>query len=322
MAVNAPIYAYVSGLTTGSNGKPTIEDDVVNVWFKPNGTTIHNLYGYKSDDGATWPSNPFRTIQIDYSANASGEVSALFRIEEPAKYYKIGVTGVAGGSESSTTYTEVFFYKNPITGVGKPKNVLLAETVSRKEVELTWEPGTDGNENSVTGYDIQQRDSETGSGWGSWKAAPGSPVSGRSITVYPPDTVGHYRQFRVRTRGSAGSDYYSSYVTSSNTLRRKWDAFGAWADAQIIPRETYIRAEQISQIRERIDEIRTFYGLAAYAYTPLVARETKIAKWAVLIQELRDAIDEIGTVQGWNTLEAGKPRIAHITQLRAIIDGL
>lgn len=209
------------------------------------------------------------------------------------------------------------------TSVGKPSNVKLDKTLARAEndpVELSWSAGSAGTNNSVTGYDVQQRDSTDGSTWGSWTTVSGSPVSGRSITVYPPDTVGHYRQFRVRTRGSAGSSYYSSYVTSGNTLRRKWDAFGAWADAQIIPRETYIRAEQIAQIRERIDEIRTFYGLEAYAYTPLVARETKIAKWAALIQELRDAINEIGTVQGWNTLEAGKPRIAHITQLRQIID--
>lgn len=211
------------------------------------------------------------------------------------------------------------------TSVGKPSNVKLDKTLARAEndpVTLSWSAGSAGTNNSVTGYDVQQRDSADGSTWGSWTTVSGSPVSGRSITVYPPDTVGHYRQFRVRTRGSAGSSYYSAYVTSSNTLRRKWEKFTSWIEDPIIPRKTYIREPIIIEIRERIDEIRAFYGLAAYAYTPLVARETKIARWAVLIQELRDAIDEIGTVQGWNTLEAGKPRIAHITQLRAIIDGL
>lgn len=211
------------------------------------------------------------------------------------------------------------------TSVGKPSNVKLDKTLARAEndpVELSWSAGSTGTNNSVTGYDVQQRDSADGSTWGSWTTASGSPVSGRRITVYPPDTVGHYRQFRVRTRGSAGSSYYSSYVTSSNTLRRKWEKFTSWIEDPIIPRKTYIREPIITEIRERIDGIRAFYGMAAYAYTPLVARETKIAKWAELIQELRDAIDEIGTVQGWNTLEAGKPRIAHITQLRTIIDGL
>ena len=211
------------------------------------------------------------------------------------------------------------------TSVGKPSNVKLDKTLARAEndpVTLSWSAGSAGTNNSVTGYDVQQRDSADGSTWGSWTTVSGSPVSGRSISVSPPDTVGHYRQFRVRTRGSAGSSYYSAYATSSNTLRRKWEKFSSWIEDPIIPRQTYIRAPIIIEIRERIDEIRAFYGLAAYAYTTLVARETKIAKWAVLIQELRDAVDEIGTVQGWNTLEAGKPRIAHITQLREIIDGL
>lgn len=321
MALKAPTRIYVNYWPTDENGIHIVEDDPA-LYFDDTGAPAYKAYAYQSDDGVTWPSTPFRTITIDYEPNADGEHVVYLLMPTPEKYYRVGVSAISGSEETEKTYSAVMFYKMPTSKVGAPKNVKLREEVSRTGVTLEWEAGKDGTNNSVTGYDIQQRDSETGSGWGSWKAAPGSPVSGRSITVYPPDTVGHYRQFRVRTRGSAGSSYYSSYVTSGNTLRRKWDAFGAWADAQIIPRETYIRAEQIAQIRERIDEIRAFYGLAAYAYTPLVARETKIAKWAVLIQELRDAIDEIGTVQGWNTLEVGKPRIAHITQLRAIIDGM
>ena len=44
---------------------------------------------------------------------------------------------------------------------------------------------------------------------------------------------------------------------------------------------------------------------------------------AALIGEIRTAIDQITTGhETWNTLEAGKPRIAHITQLRRIIDNL
>ena len=54
-----------------------------------------------------------------------------------------------------------------------------------------------------------------------------------------------------------------------------------------------------------------------------MARKTKIATWAALIGELRSAIDGITTNHAaWNTLEAGKPRIAHITQLRDIIDNM
>ena len=110
-------------------------------------------------------------------------------------------------------------------------------------------------------------------------------------------------------------------MTSTNTLRRKWDAFGAWTDATLTARVTPIRAVHLTQIQERIAIIRSFYGLSAYTFTAITARQTKIAKWATLIGELRSAVDGITTNhESWNTLEAGKPRIAHITQLRSIID--
>ena len=127
----------------------------------------------------------------------------------------------------------------------------------------------------------------------------------------------------MRTRGSAGSDYYSGWVTSTNTLRRKWDAFGAWTDQTLTAGVSSIRAVHLTQLQERIAAIRAFYGLSAYAFTAVTARQTKIAKWSALIGELRSAIDGITTNHAaWNTLEAGKPRIAHITQLRDIIDNM
>ena len=47
------------------------------------------------------------------------------------------------------------------------------------------------------------------------------------LDVAPPTTAGNYYQYQVRTRGSAGSSYYSSWKTSSNTLRRSYTACGA-----------------------------------------------------------------------------------------------
>ena len=188
---------------------------------------------------------------------------------------------------------------------------------------LSWGAGSAGTNNSVTGYDVQQRESSDGSSWGSWATVSGSPVTGTSLDVTPPGTVGNYYQYRVRTRGSAGIDYYSGWVTSTNTLRRKWDAFGAWTDQTLTAGVSSIRAVHLTQLQERIAAIRAFYGLSAYAFTAVTARQTKIAKWSALIGELRSAIDGITTNHAaWNTLEAGKPRIAHITQLRDIIDNM
>lgn len=211
----------------------------------------------------------------------------------------------------------------PYTACGAPTSPAVSQTLSRGAVTLSWGAGSAGTNNSVTGYDVQRRLSSDGSSWGSWETVSGSPVTGTSLSVSPPDTVGSYYQYRVRTRGSAGSGYYSGWVTSTNTLRRKWDAFGAWTDPTLTAGVSGIRAVHLTQLQERIAVIRSFYGLSAYSFTAVTARKTKIATWAALIGELRSAIDGITTNHAaWNTLEAGKPRIAHITQLRDIIDNM
>lgn len=233
----------------------------------------------------------------------------------------VGISGdppVANSNLEVPAFTLIHY-----TDCGAPTSPSVSTTLSRGAVTLSWGAGSAGTNNSVTGYDVERRESTDGSSWGGWATVPGSPVTGTSLSVTPPDTVGSYYQYRVRTRGSAGSDYYSGWVTSTNTLRRKWNAFGAWTDASLTAGVSSIRAVHLTQLQERIAVIRAFYGLSAYTFTTITARQTKIAKWAALIGELRSAIDGITTNHAaWNTLEAGKPRIAHITQLRDIIDNM
>ena len=211
----------------------------------------------------------------------------------------------------------------PYSHVGAPSAPSVAETVSREAVLLSWGAGSAGTNNAVTGYDVQYCDSADGVTFGSWQTASGSPVSGAQLSVSPPGSAGYYRKFRVRTRGSAGADWYSDWVESADMLRRKWDAFGAWTDSALVARSSMIRAVHLSEIQARVNVIRTFYGLGAYSFTPVTARAAKVAWWAALIQELRTAIDGISSDhEAWNTLEAGKPRIAHVAQLRRVIDAM
>lgn len=270
---------------------------------------------------------PGLIIESNTFSNSSSSGSLSFRITpEIAELYSKGskvLTFLLLWQRTDEDYAQFTINYNPTTNVSAPTSPSVSTTLSRGAVTLSWGAGSAGTNNSVTGYDVERRESADGSSWGSWATVSGSPVTGTSLDVTPPGTVGNYYQYRVRTRGSAGSGYYSGWVTSTNTLRRKWDAFGAWTDATLTARVTPIRAVHLTQIQERIATIRSFYGLSAYTFTAITARQTKIAKWATLIGELRSAIDGITTNhENWNTLEAGKPRIAHITQLRSIIDNM
>lgn len=271
--------------------------------------------------GGSWESG-YR-FYINQSNVLTGSVTVDVGIFRSKFSSYSNLAGLRFDVSPSTHDLESFNFPFLILDCGAPTSPAVSATLSRGAVTLSWGAGSESANNSVTGYDVERRESSDGSSWGSWATVSGSPVTGTSLDVTPPGTVGNYYQYRVRTRGSAGSDYYSGWVTSTNTLRRKWDAFGAWTDQPLTAGVSSIRAVHLTQLQERVSAIRAFYGLSAYTFTTITARQTKIAKWAALIGELRSAIDGITTNHAaWNTLEAGKPRIAHITQLRDIIDNM
>ena len=298
-----------------SSWNPASDNIISLIWYDKDGYS-HSNPGLK-DQVVVKGQNTFSFRLADYNLDSNNISGVGIYLAAYVEVNGNGDTLYFTSSKSLYKYEKPIFY----TACGAPTSPAVSQTLSRDAVTLSWGAGSAGTNNSVTGYDVQQRESTDGSNWGSWATVSGSPVTGTSLSVTPPDTVGSYYQYRVRTRGSAGSDYYSGWVTSTNTLRRKWDAFGAWTDATLTARVTPIRAVHLTQIQERIAIIRSFYGLSAYTFTAITARQTKIAKWATLIGELRSAVDGITTNhESWNTLEAGKPRIAHITQLRSIID--
>lgn len=89
-------------------------------------------------------------------------------------------------------------------------------------VTLSWSGAAGGAGNAITSYEIQYSDSTDNSTWGPWTELTivfTSSTSG-SLSVSPTATRGHYRRFRVRTRGAAGESLYSDWTVSSNTVQR------------------------------------------------------------------------------------------------------
>lgn len=300
-----------------SSWNPASDNTISLFWYDKDGYS-HSNPGLK-DQVVVKGQNTFSFRLADYNLDSNNISGVGIILNAYVVVNGNGDTLYFTSSKSTYKYGKPIFY----TDCGAPTSPAVSQTLSRGAVTLSWGAGSAGTNNSVTGYDVEQRESTDGSSWGSWATVSGSPVTGTSLDVMPPGTVGNYYQYRVRTRGSAGSDYYSGWVTSTNTLRRKWNAFGAWTDATLTAGVSSIRAVHLTQLQERIAAIRAFYGLSAYTFTTITARKTKIATWAALIGELRSAVDGITTNHAaWNTLEAGKPRIAHITQLRDIIDNM
>lgn len=104
-----------------------------------------------------------------------------------------------------------------------PTTFTVSSNNFEDDVTLKWSGAKAGTNNSIKYYYIQYAVSSNNSTWGSWtglKSVASTSTSG-SYTADMSSKVsrGYYVKFRIRTEGSAGSDYYSSYKTS-NSIRR------------------------------------------------------------------------------------------------------
>lgn len=109
-----------------------------------------------------------------------------------------------------------------ITACGAPTVLSLSNTIAEGSLTLSWSGASGGAGNPIASYEILYSESSDNTAWGSWYALTTSASTSTSgaLAVAPPSTRGHYRRFQIRTRGTAGSAYYSSWKISSNTVRK------------------------------------------------------------------------------------------------------
>lgn len=202
------------------------------------------------------------------------------------------------------------------TACGAPTSCAVDDTLSTGDVTLSWGGATGGEGNPITGYEVQRAESTNDSAWGAWGAL--TTTAATSLSVSPPTTPGNYYKYRVRTLGAAGSDYYSGWKESTNTLRRDHAALAGFTDSPLVVGVTPVKALHMLELQDRINTLRGFYGLSAYAFSPIDARG--IAGWTTHVNELRAAFDEIGkSHEAWIAISVNCPRADVIEQLRAVV---
>lgn len=249
--------------------------------------------------------------------NGGGTVS----LSEMFPGYEL-IGGYLGNQSQGFYYPIVAGY----TACGAPTACAVNDTLSTGNVTLSWSGAKDGTENAITGYEIQYRDSIDGSSWGSWTALKtvASTSTSASLSVSPPSTAGNYRQFRVRTQGTAGSAYYSGWKESTNTLRRDHAALAGFTDSTLTAGTTPIKAIHMTELQNRVNTLRTFYGLSTYGFTTITAGTTKLSGWTSHVNEIRTAIDQVCTASGkshetWISFTVNCPRADVIKQLRDVV---
>ena len=187
-----------------------------------NAIQTHVVQYSDSDDLSAWSS--WSSVGSVTSA-ATAESISVTSPTTNGRYrkFRIQVQGSAGAAYySDWVESGVMLQATPITQVGAPTNAYVSPTNAETSSTLFFSGVTQGVYNTVTGYGYQYADSADGVTYGAWSSETTvtTPDLAGSFSVNVPSTRGHYRKFRIRTRGDAGSQYYSNWYDLSTTLRK------------------------------------------------------------------------------------------------------
>lgn len=116
---------------------------------------------------------------------------------------KINSCSASGTAQLETAYTKC----------SPPSSISISNTSPKKgqQITVSWSGAKGGTSNSITGYDIEYK---IGSGgWNSWKSVSTSNTYASTTDSWS-QPVGQTGQYRVRTKGNRGSQYYSDWAYS------------------------------------------------------------------------------------------------------------
>lgn len=140
------------------------------------------------------------TFTLDVYSNIAGQsIGVAYRVDTGTAY----VTPARVPTQSTSFSAPALLY----TACSAPTSVTANKSVaiSGSTVKISWSGAKGGTNNSITGYEVQW---STGSGWQTLGSYTGTSAT---KTFYDAD-VGKTCYFRVRTKGSAGSSYYSGWT--------------------------------------------------------------------------------------------------------------
>lgn len=123
------------------------------------------------------------------------------------------------------------------TACTAPTSFTASPSVTDRDVTLAWSGASGGVNNAITGYEIQFATSADGTSWSGWVAV--KTVTGTTTTDSIGIERGYYEKYRIRTRGAAGSSYYSGWK-ESNKIQRANPVSYIHNGVDNIPHKAYI----------------------------------------------------------------------------------
>lgn len=171
-----------------------------------------------------------------YTTTVSVICSSTTANATQAVTFAVTSTGtVKAGTMSNSSYTVT---SAPLlyTAGTSPTAFTASPSVFEDNITLTWSGASGGTNNSIVSYRIEYIISTTTTDNTTWESSGGNPIWRTLATINSTSTSGSYQtnmsslvnrgyyvKFRIRTQGSAGSDYYSGwkYMDNANAIRRQ-----------------------------------------------------------------------------------------------------
>ena len=231
----ALLYTACTAPTTFTASSNNFESSVTLTWSGATAGTGNSISSYYiqyavSSDNSNWGSwTALDTISSTATSDSctqdmSSKVSRGYYVK-----FRIRTQGSAGSSYYSDYKTSSSIRRNPYTQCTAPTSFTIKSDMSDTsqfdvKVTLEWSGATNGTNNTISSYLIQYRTSSNKSTWGSWtnlQTIASTKTSG-SVTVDLSTLVTrkYYVEFAIRTQGSAGSSYYSSWKYYQTSLQR------------------------------------------------------------------------------------------------------
>ncbi len=244
---------------------------------------------------------------------------AAHTTEGSSYYYKVASIGTKSGFDSgvSTVYAALKTNSTPAApGLTAPA---AGKTIynSRPRILITVGADADGHAQTLAlaGYSASTAGNLAPGKKTVLRRSAALEVAGtQSIAITATDTLG---------------------AASGATSRSFFYAITSWTDPQLISNTTPVKAVHLLELRNTVDQVRAYYGMAPFAWAEnLTAGTTSLAGWTGHVNELRTAIEGIAAfVNSWDTesfthnislpvwisIPVNKPTAAVMTRLRDAI---
>lgn len=236
----------VSGLDRGTVSSTEVSLGTISIyspcgvpaWVSVSPNPFENRIKLSWGKGSDGTNNKVKNYYIQYAISSDNSSfsgwSGLTTNESTSAYispqisrgryikYRVRSQGTAGSSYYSDFRESNSVRRILYTSCLAPTSFSCRPDPFESNIILSWNGGAGGENNSIIGYTIEYSTSQDNKTWGSYsklKDIASSDSSGTDSFDGTSVARGNYIKFRILTRGTAGSSYYSNYKETS-AIRR------------------------------------------------------------------------------------------------------